>query len=65
MKEYFIDKFDDRQKYLDFLEYVIDRSDAFSFVYFRYRETDKVKKSTREISDLLRPYKIYSSTCPE
>ena len=65
MKEYFIEKFDDRQKYLDFLEYVIDRSDAFSFVYFIYRETDKVKKSTREISDLLRPYKIYSKTSHE
>ena len=54
---YYIDKFSSKERYAQFIRYMLSISDAFSVVYFRYSESEPLKKSTREIKKLLDPYK--------
>ena len=58
MKKYYINNFTTKEAYQAFIRYMLLNSDAFSFVYFKYRDSDRTKKSTKEIKDLLKPYKI-------
>lgn len=60
MKCYCFEEFDSKKKYSDFVDYMLTHSDTFSLVYFKYNESEKVKKSVKEIQNLLKPYKIFS-----
>ena len=60
LKTFFVKNFDtiEKSKYNDFLRYMLDNSDEFSLVYFKYKESEPTKKSTYEIKKRLSPYKI-------
>lgn len=60
MKSYFIEEFLDSSDYENFIHYMITHSTYFSLVYFKYKESEKMKKSTRKIHDLLKPFKYKS-----
>lgn len=60
MKRYWINEFDDKEKYLKFMEYMLKKSEMFTFVYFKYRESERTKRSTKNIQKLLKPHKICS-----
>lgn len=60
IKDYYIDALDDRAVYTKFIDYMVAHSDAFSVVYFKYRDAERTKKSTREMKKQLEPYKLFS-----
>lgn len=60
MKAYNVEELENREIYLSFLRYMLVQSDAFSLIYFRYSEKEKMKVSTREIKNLLTQFKMYS-----
>ncbi len=60
MKEYVVKRFRDRVTYLKFVQYMLEKSDAFSLVYFQYQRDEKIKKSTQVIKKALHPYLIKS-----
>lgn len=62
MKQYDVEGLREREKYERFIEYILPLSDAFSVVYFQYRDSEKLSASARRIKDGLKKYKIYSKT---
>ncbi|MBE6809301.1 MAG: hypothetical protein E7524_07520 [Ruminococcaceae bacterium] len=60
MKSYYIDKFDNKDSYISFIKYMLNNSETFSLVYFKYCENEKTKKSAKIIQNLLKPYKIFA-----
>lgn len=60
MKTYYIDDFKNKDVYDNFIRYMLSHSDAFSFVYFKYRNGEPTKKTTADIKKLLLPYKMYA-----
>lgn len=60
MKSYIINGFKNKQAYFDFINYMVLNSDKFSLVYFKYSENEALKKSAKEIKNLLKSYKIYA-----
>lgn len=60
MKTYYIEEFEDKIVYTNFIRYMLAHSDTFSFVYFKYKDSEPTKKTTAEIKKLLLPYKIYA-----
>lgn len=64
MKSYHIEESAEKELYLRFVEYMLDESEAFSLVYFKYDKSEPTKKSTKEVAEMLKPYKICSQeTC--
>ena len=60
MKKYYIRDFDNKENYLKFIHYLMSNSDTFSLVYFRYQENSKPTRTTKQVSKMLDPYKIYA-----
>ena len=60
MKSYFLEEFENKEKYNSFIEYMLTYSDTFSLVYFKYRENEKLNSNVKKIKELLRPYKIFA-----
>lgn len=60
MKKYYIRDFDNKENYLKFIHYLMSNSDTFSLVYLRYQENSKPTKTTKQVSKMLAPYKIYA-----
>ena len=61
MKEYYryyVEGLDVPNTYQQFLALLLAYSEAFSFIYFKYREGEKTKRLTREIQKRLSPFKI-------
>jgi len=57
---FYISELKSKMQYEQFIEYMLLKSDYFSFVYFRYKENEKMKKRTREIHNSLKSLKIKS-----
>lgn len=60
MKQYNIDSFESKEKYIEFIKYMISKSDYFSFTYFKYRENDKTSKSTKDLYNALKTFKVHN-----
>lgn len=60
IKSYYIDALSERLPYTKFIDYMVANSDAFSVVYFKYHDSERTKKSTREMKKQLEPYKLFS-----
>lgn len=60
MNEYFLHEFDNVEIYKKFITYMLTHSDFFSLVYFKYRENEKMKKTSRIIANNLKEFKKYS-----
>lgn len=60
IKRYYIDALNKRLPYTKFIDYMVAHSDAFSVVYFKYHDSERTKKSTREMKKQLEPYKLFS-----
>ena len=60
MKAYYIEEFSNKTEYLSFIRYMLLHSDTFSFISFKYHEGEKIKKTTKEVLQLLAPYKLYT-----
>ncbi len=60
MNKYWLEDFKTKENYLQFIEYMVKKSDAFSLVYFRYHKSEKIKTNVKEIKEILRPFKIKS-----
>lgn len=58
MQSYYVQGLDEKENYQMFVRYMSAYSNAFSLVYFRYTENERVKKSVRAIKKKLAPYKI-------
>ena len=65
MNKYFLDEFKRFKNYQNFIEYMLSHSDAFSGVYFRYRENEPLKRRTKLIYDQLKPYMLYNKNVME
>ena len=50
IKSYYIDALNERLPYTKFIDYMVAHSDAFSVVYFKYHDSERTKKSTRELA---------------
>lgn len=60
IRSYWFEDFSKKEDYDKFIRYMLKESDAFSLVYFRYCENERVKKSVKEVKALLRPFVIDS-----
>lgn len=60
MKCFDVDDVKTQEQYTKFIEYMLSYSEYFSFIYFRYSENEKMKKSAREIHDALKKFKVKS-----
>lgn len=60
MKEYYVEEFKNKESYLAFIRYMLLNSDTFSLIYFKYIESEKTKKSVKEVKKALEHLKIYS-----
>lgn len=60
MKKYYVEGLEKKEIYKKFIRIMLCYSEAFSLVYFRYNERDKIKHSTKTIKKLLEPYKVYT-----
>lgn len=60
MKVYYLDEFKSIEQYNQFMQYMLLKSDTFSLVYFKYRENEKMKKTTKKIYDSLKKYRLFS-----
>lgn len=60
MKCYYVNELKNKEQYEEFISYMLSYSEYFSFIYFRYTENEKMRKSTREIHDLLKKFKVRS-----
>ena len=60
IKEYYIGELNERIQYTKFIDYMAAHSDAFSVVYFKYRNSERTKKSTLAIKNQLDRYKLFS-----
>ncbi|MFQ6818169.1 MAG: hypothetical protein ACLRTI_03865 [Blautia sp.] len=65
MREYYVDDFKNKKEYKKFIEYMLENSDFFSFIYFKEKENAPVKKSIRFFRSQLQKYKIYSKNTME
>lgn len=76
MKSYFIEDFSnlrtyglretyDQHIYFAFLDYMLEHSQYFSFVYIRRNENDKCKRAVKEIKNGLKGYKVFSERVNE
>lgn len=65
MKSYYIEEFSDKAVYLAFLRYMLLNSNYYSFICFKYKESEKTKKTTKEVLQSLAPYKIYVKSVNE
>ena len=65
MKAWYVEGAEQREAYLRFAAYMLNESDAFSLVYFRYSESEALKKSARRVKNLLEPLKIYAQNVNE
>ncbi len=65
MKKYFVDDLESKEVYRKFMEYMLEKSDFFSLIYFKEKENTPVKKSIRLLRDQLHKYKIYSMNTME
>lgn len=45
MREYYVDDFKNKKEYKKFIEYMLENSDFFSFIYFKEKENAPVKKA--------------------
>lgn len=64
MKKYDIDGLQDHNKYTHFIDYMFGISDAFSLVFFRYKEDEKYSPTAARIKEKLERFKIYEKpTC--
>ena len=57
-RRYYVEGLDDPGIYQEFLALLLAYSDAFSLIYFKYREGEKTKRTTKEIKNSLSPFKI-------
>ena len=57
-RKYYVEGLDDPEIYRNFLALLLAYSDAFSFIYFKYREGERTKRSTRQIQKRLSPFEI-------
>lgn len=64
-KKYYVDGLEDKKVSQIFLRAIAAYSDAFSLVYFRYKEDEKLKRSTRKMKEMLNPFKIKSENVLE
>ena len=60
MKQYYVEGIDNKDIYSKFVRIMLCYSEAFSLVYYRRSENERVKHSTKDIKKRLAPYKIYS-----
>lgn len=58
MKRYCFENFKSKEKYEEFIDYMLSNSDYFSLVYFKYKSKEKYTETVKEIRDLLRFYKV-------
>ena len=65
MKAWYVEGMERQEEYLRFAEYMLSESDSFSLVYFRYNESDALKKSARKVKNLLDPLKIFAQNVNE
>jgi len=65
MKEYYISGLNEREKYVAFIKYVLPISDAFSVVYFRYKEEEKYSETVSKVKRNLETFKIYEKLTNE
>ncbi len=65
MKAYYVENLEQRNAYLTFLSYVFEHSDVFSLLYFKYQDSERTRKTTKEIKDALSPYKIFAKDVQE
>ena len=60
MKKYCLDAFLTKEKYIDFIKYMLSKSDYFSLIDFRYKKNEPMKKGTKLIFEALKKYRVYS-----
>lgn len=65
MRCFSVSEIKNKEQYGKFIEYMLLNSEYFSFIYFRYKENEKMKKRTREIHDSLKNYKVKSKFTQE
>ena len=65
MKRYFVEKLENRTSYLRFLNYMFEHSDAFSLLYFKYQDSERTRKTTKEIQKALSPYRVFAKNVQE
>ena len=49
----------DKTNYDKLIDFMIANSDAFSLVYFKYKENEKLKHQAKSLSIALKPFKIF------
>ena len=62
---YFVDGCEKEETSHSFLSVILSYSDAFSLIYFRYRENEKLSKTASAIKKKLEPYKLFSQDVTE
>ena len=60
MKTYLVEPMKTKEIYKKFIKVMLERSDAFSLVYFKYRETEIPRRKVRITKKKLEDYLIYS-----
>lgn len=60
MKSYYVDGLEKKEIYNNFIRLMIQNSDAFSIVYFKYNETRRLRATVKSIKQKLQPYKLHS-----
>lgn len=60
MRSYYVDGLENRTQYINFIRIMVEMSDAFSFVYFKYNDRRTLRATVKNIKQKLQPYKLYS-----
>lgn len=60
MKAFDVESFVSPVTYKKFIKYMLENSEYFSLIYFKYKDSEKMKKSTRKIHDKLKKFKVCS-----
>lgn len=60
LRSYYVEGLENKIKYISFVRVMVQMSDAFSFVYFKYNERRTLRVTVKNIKQKLQPYKLYS-----
>jgi len=63
--KYYVEGLESKNVSHDFLRVIAAYSEAFSLVYFRYKEDEKLKKSTSEMKKKLSPFQLKAQNVTE
>ena len=62
---YYVDGCEEEKTSQLFLRVILSYSDAFSLIYFRYREDEALSKTASDIEKQLEPYMLFSQDVNE